>query len=189
MIDQNSIILINTIMLKIGICGAHGTGKTTLAREIAEIYNLPIISQLMRNFWQEYGVMDFEKLPKDVRTTFQKESLLRQIDAEDSTDDFVTDRTVLDQIAYTTMSSNMTGVDLAIYEQLCRERLERYTHLIYLPIEFDVEAEFLRADINSRDELAVIMKDYLDKWFKGRFIEITGTLEERKTKLKEILTK
>ena len=176
-------------MYKIGICGAHGTGKTTLARIISEQYNLPIISQLMRNFWQEYGVMDFEKLPKDVRTTFQKESLLRQIDAEDSTEDFVTDRTVLDQIAYTKMSSNMAGVDLAIYEQLCRERLNRYTHLIYLPIEFVAEAEFLRADINSRDELAEVMKGYLDKWFDGKFVEITGTLDERQQKIKMLLTK
>ena len=176
-------------MYKIGICGAHGTGKTTLARIISEQYDLPIISQLMRNFWQEYGVMDFEKLPKDVRTTFQKESLLRQIDAEDSTDNFVTDRTVLDQIAYTKMSSNMSGVDLAIYEQLCRERLNRYTHLIYLPIEFVAEAEFLRADINSRDELAEVMKGYLDRWFGGRFVEITGTLDERQQKINILLTK
>jgi adenylate kinase family enzyme len=175
-------------MYKIGICGAHGTGKTTLAKVISETYNLPIISQLMRNFWQEYGVMDFEKLPKDVRTTFQKESLLRQIDAEDSSDNFVTDRTVLDQIAYAKMSSNMSGVDLAIYEQLCRERLERYTHLIYLPIEFQAEAEFLRADISTRDELADIMKGYLDEWFDNRFVIITGTLDERQQKIKLLLT-
>jgi adenylate kinase family enzyme len=181
--------MINKTMYKIGICGAHGTGKTTLARELADMYDLPIISQLMRNFWQEYGVMDFEKLPKDVRTTFQKESLLRQVDAEDGTDDFVTDRTVLDQIAYTKLSSNMAGIDLAIYEQLCKERLSKYTHLIYLPVEFDVESEFLRADVSTRDELADIMMGYLTKWAPSNMVEIRGTLEERKEKLKIILEK
>jgi adenylate kinase family enzyme len=177
-----------TKILKIGICGAHGTGKTTLAKEIHRIFGTPIITNLMRNFWQENGVYDFEKLPKDIRTIFQKESLLKQIESEESyITGFITDRTVLDQIAYTKLSSNMIGVEFEIYEQLCKERLKSYTHLLYLPVEFESEQEELRADIKTRDECADIMKSYLDKWMPGQYTIISGEFEKRVEIVKSIL--
>jgi adenylate kinase family enzyme len=178
-----------TKVLKIGICGAHGTGKTTLAKEVHSIFGTPIITNLMRNFWQENGVSDFEKLPKDIRTIFQKESLLKQIESEEGyVEGFITDRTVLDQIAYTKMSSNMIGVEFEIYEQLCKERLKSYTHLIYLPIEFDSEQEFLRADISTRGECANIMKGYLDKWIPGKYTVISGDFESRVAQIIKLLS-
>lgn len=175
-------------ILKIGICGAHGTGKTTLAKAIHELYSTPIITNLMRGFWQENGVDNFEKLPKDIRTIFQKESLLKQIQAEEShTIGFITDRTVLDQIVYTKLSSNMIGVEFEIYEQLCKERLKSYTHLIYLPIEFESEQEALRADIKTRGQCADIMKSYLDKWMPRQHTVINGAFEVRVTNVKNLL--
>lgn len=177
-----------TKILKIGICGAHGTGKTTLAKEVHALFGTPIITNLMRSFWQENGVDDFEKLPKDIRTIFQKESLLKQIEAEESyITGFITDRTVLDQIAYTKMSSNMIGVEFEIYEQLCKERLKSYTHLIYLPIEFESEQEILRADIKTRSQCADIMKGYLDKWMPEQYSIISGEFEERVKQVKKLL--
>lgn len=175
-------------ILKIGICGAHGTGKTTLAKEVHNLFGTPIITNLMRSFWAQNGVADFEKLPKDIRTIFQKESLLKQIESEESyITGFITDRTVLDQIAYTKMSSNMIGVEFEIYEQLCKERLKSYTHLIYLPIEFESEQEILRADIKTRKECAEIMKTYLDKWMPGQYTTISGDFEDRVKQVKDLL--
>jgi adenylate kinase family enzyme len=174
---------------KIGICGAHGTGKTTLAKAVHELFGTPIITNLMRSFWAANGVADFEKLPKDIRTIFQKESLLKQIESEESyTTGFITDRTVLDQIAYTKLSSNMIGVEFEIYEQLCKERLKTYTHLLYLPIEFESEQEFLRADISTRVECADIMKSYLDKWMPDQYIIVSGEFEERVKQVKTLLS-
>ena len=124
---------------------------------------------------------------KDIRTIFQKESLLKQIEAEESYDTgFITDRTVLDQIAYTKMSSNMIGVEFEIYEQLCKERLKSYTHLIYLPIEFESEQELLRADIKTRQECAGIMKSYLDRWMGDKYILISGDFDQRVEQIKKI---
>jgi nicotinamide riboside kinase len=192
---QESVILKETKLkpipsktLKIGICGAHGTGKTTLAKEIHNLFGTPIITNLMRSFWEQNGVADFEKLPKDIRTIFQKESLLKQIEAEEKYfSGFITDRTVLDQIAYTKMSSNMIGVEFEIYEQLCKERLKSYTHLIYLPIEFESEQESLRADIKTRVECAQIMKSYLDKWMPEQYTIISGEFDERVNQVKKLL--
>ena len=175
-------------ILKIGVCGAHGTGKTTLANSICKSFGIPIITNLMRSFWQEHGVIDFEKLPKDVRTIFQKESLLRQIKAEDDSElGFITDRTALDQLGYTKLSSNMQGVEFKLYEQLCKERLQNYSHLIYLPIEFDVQSELLRANIETRDILDKIMKHYLDLWMPNKYTVISGDFERRLTQVNLLL--
>jgi deoxyadenosine/deoxycytidine kinase len=187
-IAENELKIQSTKILKIGICGAHGTGKTTLAKAVHQLFGTPIITNLMRSFWQQNGVADFEKLPKDIRTIFQKESLLKQIEAEESyITGFITDRTVLDQIAYTKMSSNMIGVEFEIYEQLCKERLKSYTHLIYLPIEFESEQEALRADIKTRGQCADLMKGYLDKWMPGQYTIISGEFDQRVELVKQLL--
>jgi deoxyadenosine/deoxycytidine kinase len=145
-------------MYRIGICGAHGTGKTTLGNILKEELKISFLNRTMRTMWEKYGIEDFEKLPGDIRTTFQKYAILKQIEIEEqaSATGFITDRTVLDNLGYTILSSDMAEIDKKIYTALVKEHLKTYTHFIYLPVLFDVEAEKLRANIETRriwDEL------------------------------------
>lgn len=153
-------------MYKIGICGAHGTGKTTIATLLAKELKLPFITNTMRSMWVESGVVDFEKLPSDVRSQFQKHAILKQINREniEGLAGFITDRTVIDNLAYTKLSSNMDGVDLEIYKTLAIERIKNYSHFIYLPIMFEPEADSMRANLNSRQELAKIFEQSVLKY-------------------------
>lgn len=177
-------------MRKIGVCGAHGTGKTTLITQLNQDLGLPLLTRTMRTMWENFGVADFEKLPTDIRANFQKYALLFQIQREEAAGSagFITDRTVLDNWAYTKLSSDMSQADLAIYERLVRERLQHYTHLIYLPVEFEVAPEPLRANINSRSQIARILEDCLASWLKPTdYLVATGTLTERLTQVRTYL--
>jgi deoxyadenosine/deoxycytidine kinase len=175
-------------ILKIGICGAHGTGKTTLAENLRirlkeqHNFELTFLLRTTRDFWQNNGVENFEKLPKDVRTHFQNYILLNQIKREDEegVKGFLTDRTPLDILGYTIMSSDMNGASFEIFEKLVFERLKVYSVIFYLPVEFEVQQEKLRANIDSRENFANIMEGYIQKWSsKINFKRLSGSIEQR----------
>lgn len=177
-------------MIKIGVCGAHGTGKTTLISALNEELQLPLIKRTMRTLWEKFGIEDFEKIPADIRANFQKYALMNQIDREEGEgqNGFITDRTVLDNLAYTKLNADMSQSDFRIYERLVRERLKNYTHFVYLPIEFEVEPEHLRANVGSRREVANIIEEYLDKWFeKGDYLVAKGLVPDRITQVRAYL--
>lgn len=169
-------------MYKIALCGAHGTGKTTLVKILAPKLNLLLLDKTLRTTWEHFGVSDFEKMPSDVRTTFQNHLLIKQIEREDNEGGagFITDRSVLDFLGYTILSSDMSGSEFKLFEQLVKERLKNYTHFVYLPVEFEAENEVLRANVETRQEFAQIVEEYLEKWFEpGQYLKATGSVEDR----------
>ena len=175
--------------LKIGICGAHGTGKTTVCKILSEQLGVHFITNTMRSMWQEVGVSDFEKLPSDVRALFQNHAILRQIKLEDTQIEFITDRTVLDNLSYTILSSNLEGSELELYKQLVIERLKNYTHIIYLPVLFGAKDEFLRANVETRDLIANIMESHIQKYVpKEKLLWVkSDILQERIEQIKNFL--
>jgi len=183
--------------LKIGIFGSHGTGKSTLAKEISSYFELPLVDKTMRQMWQDHGVEDFEKLPGQVRKIFQYKAILTQIHRENiHREGFVTDRTVLDNLAYTIDSSQISDLELDFYKALVRERIKNYTHLIYLPIQFSFEEERLRASKKSQKSVALIIENLISEFFsadldkdlhKGKLLQVDGSLQERFIQVKNFI--
>jgi deoxyadenosine/deoxycytidine kinase len=177
-------------MFKIGICGAHGTGKTTLAKLLTERINLPFLTDTTRQMWRDFGVEDFEKLPPTVRTYFQKEVILRQTNREDieGENGFITDRTVMDNWCYTKLSANFDPIDLRVYEALVKARLKTYSHFIYIPVslEFRVEQEKLRANLETQNTFASIIEESLEWVEPNKLLVLKSVdLEER---VKEVVS-
>lgn len=91
---------------KIGLFGASGTGKTTLAKHISETYKLPYVNSSSSKLWGKYGYKTHQEVHEDAYLNptngiiLQREILesrnclfkLRQY--------FITDRTPVDQMAY-----------------------------------------------------------------------------------------
>jgi|688.fasta_scaffold163367_4 deoxyadenosine/deoxycytidine kinase len=176
--------------MNIILTGAHGTGKSTLVEPLATEYKLPVFQRTVRNFWEANGVVDFEKLPSDVRAIFQKHLLLNQLDKENALWDkgFITDRSVLDYLAYAVVSSSMSKTDLDLYKALIRERLLQYDYIIYLPVEFPAEAEYLRANPDSQKEVAQVFEEHLDLWLKPeQYCIARGSVEERLEQIKSFI--
>ena len=171
------------------LCGSHGTGKSTLVRSLAKTYDLFPIQNTVRSYWQEIGVSDFEQLPRDVRTVTQKDILLRQIEREDEARDtgFITDRSVIDVLAYSYISSNIQAADWRIFEQLVKERIRHYSYVVYTPVEFTPRAEKQRADLRLQRDIAGIIEDYLHRW-GVTYLRVSGNVTTRIKQIEEFLS-
>ncbi|MGH9801230.1 MAG: AAA family ATPase [Blastocatellia bacterium] len=89
-------------MNNIGLCGAHRTGKTTLATELAQLTGKQFVRTRVTEIFAQHGlhaaqVMDFEtRLGIQYRILEACES-----DWQNAGTDFITDRTPVDFLAYT----------------------------------------------------------------------------------------
>jgi deoxyadenosine/deoxycytidine kinase len=176
--------------MKIILTGAHGTGKSTLVQPLAQEYKVPVFQRTVRNFWEDNGISDFELLPADVRAVFQKHLLLNQLEKENSLWEkgFITDRSVLDYLAYTVVSSTMSKTNLDLYKALIRERLLQYDYIIYLPVEFSAEPEYLRANPESQEQVAQVFEEHLKLWLKPeQYCIARGSVENRLEQIKSFI--
>jgi deoxyadenosine/deoxycytidine kinase len=176
--------------MKIILTGAHGTGKSTLVKPLAQEYNIEVLQRTVRNFWEDNGVNDFELLPSDVRSVFQKHLLLNQLKKESLLweQGFITDRSVLDYLGYAVVSSAMSKTDLNLYKALIRERLLQYDYIIYLPVEFPAEPEYLRAHPKSQEQVAQVLEEHLQLWLnQEQYCIARGSVEERLEQIKSFI--
>jgi len=90
--------------MRIAIAGASGTGKTTLARAIAEKYSLPINPVGARSVALQMGFdspYDTDRAGR--RVQFQAELFKAKLLWESEHEHFVTDRTCLDNLTYSAL--------------------------------------------------------------------------------------
>ncbi len=170
------------------LCGAHGTGKSTLVDVLSKMYEMYPIQKTVRSYWDEIGVGEFERLPRDVRTVTQKDILMRQINREDTegAEGFITDRSVIDVLAYTYISSNMHGSDWEIFKQLVKERVSYYSYIVYTPVEFTPRDKQGRADLHLQEDIAEVIEGYLKEW-NVTYLKVSGHVPERVSQIEEFL--
>lgn len=86
----------------IGLCGAHRTGKTSLARLYAQKTGIKFVETSVSAIFRDLGYDASVTYDFDTRLTIQEEVLKRvdAIYAEHAGTDFITDRTPIDMAAY-----------------------------------------------------------------------------------------
>jgi hypothetical protein len=89
-------------MANIGLCGAHGTGKTTLAIALSHSLGIPYIPIDASSVFLEYGFHPSDKLDIRTRLFLQQKILAKAEDIWFDVDEpsFICDRTSLDMAAY-----------------------------------------------------------------------------------------
>lgn len=89
-------------MLKIGICGGHRTGKTTLARDTAQQLHIPFIQTSTSAVFQQHGLDPAAAMDFETRLWIQDKIIqAAQTSWQPHDNAFITDRTPIDFMAYT----------------------------------------------------------------------------------------
>lgn len=119
--------------MRIAFCGSSGTGKSVLTEYVSQKYGLEVnpvgarsVSQAM-GFDTPYGVDAAGK-----RSEFQRRLLDEKMAWEASHEKFVTDRTTIDNLAYTAMHGVET-IDKSFLDSVF-ESMKRYQCIVYCPV-------------------------------------------------------
>ncbi|ALG66970.1 AAA family ATPase [Beggiatoa leptomitoformis] len=141
--------------MKIGLCGSHRTGKTTLAQAIADKTGLAFLATSTSAVFREYG-LDPAK-PMDFRTRLwiqQRVLTSATMSWHDAPTDFITDRTPIDFMAYTL--SDIQGItevdfpDLESYLTQCFTVTNQYfNQLVVLQPAIPLVYEAGKAALNK----------------------------------------
>jgi len=126
-------------MYRIGIVGAAGTGKTSLAEALSAKLAIPLLKSraitddILRRDGYDYasGIQIERFLANGVR---QNEILRKTLEQQNATTDFVTDRTVIDLASY--VVCEMHDMDIAAVRHIletCKKNVGAYTHLFLCP--------------------------------------------------------
>ncbi len=118
---------------RIAFCGASGTGKTVLATWIQEVYRLPLNPVGSRSVAMEMGFSSaYESDAAGKRAEFQARLVRKKTEWEAAHESFVTDRTTLDNLAYS-MLHNAQTIDEQTFRISC-DGMSRYQFVIYCPV-------------------------------------------------------
>ena len=152
--------------MRVAIIGAHGTGKTTLARGLAQALNMHLINEAARIVAHDMGYTP-ATIPDELVVAYQQAILDEQIDEESSREAWISDRSVVDNMAYLVAQVERLNIPVATvleYHRKAYPRLEHYDALIFVPIAFDLELDGERhADLEFQDLIEETLLDILDE--------------------------
>lgn len=167
-------------MKRIAIVGSFSTGKTTLAEEVAPKLDVPLLPEVAREI-VELGF----KLDKDATVETEALIFLRQYYNEMTHPEFVGDRSLIDALAYAgwVLEHQPRRKEFALWDScldIAKHQLRsNYTHVFYLPVEFDIVADGLRPmDPEFQRDIDERMLKLLHH-YDIRYETLTGSVEDR----------
>jgi predicted ATPase len=93
---------------KVYLTGAHATGKSTLCRYISNKFDLPMITETARAILSETELqIDTLRSDIDIVNNYQGSVFKRQLEEEQRQESFVSDRSVIDILAYTAQHATL----------------------------------------------------------------------------------
>jgi predicted ATPase len=110
--------------MRIYLTGAHGIGKTTVARYIAEKYKLILIPEAARLILSEQE-LQLSSLRSDINVVnkYQIDVFNRQLQEESGKDNFVADRSIIDNLAYSAQHTDI--LNLSLKDKRIKQYLEK----------------------------------------------------------------
>lgn len=124
-------------MKNIGLCGAHRTGKTTLAMELARLTGKQFVRTRVTEIFKQHGLHAAQEMDFETRLKIQYRILEAcEQDWQNAEGDFVTDRTPVDFLAYTLGDvQGKTAVDQTDFDRYlerCFELTNRFFGLLVI---------------------------------------------------------
>lgn len=176
--------------MKIGICGAQSTGKTTLLNSLHEREELNGYEYCVESTReiQRLGLNINEK-GDDIT---QKMIMQHHVFNLSMYDDMIADRTVYDCMVYTDYLYHRNQVSEEMYQLIVKifERFHTsYDIIFYIKPEFDIVEDGVRSDNRSfRDEIDYRFQQLLRDVPPNKIFILSGTVDERVQQLLSKLT-
>lgn len=154
-------------MQRIAVCGSHGVGKSSLAKQLSKSLLLPRIDEVGRSIAKGWFKNSDEIRNSTVvsKILFQLNYFYKQIAEEEHYLEFVSDRAVFDVVAYSIYYQLPEKIVNMLTEDAV-EHSEKYDLIIYCPIPDDGELTadgFRFTDKESQVEIDRILQELLKK--------------------------
>lgn len=174
--------------MKILLVGAHGTGKTTLAKEIQKLFPYcEIIDGIHREAKQ--GGFQINKTSDIVSQIETVQRYLQKICGKPS---FISVDNIIRQTAYA-ICNKLPEPVIDLMKRLCWIEREQFADIVfYIPIEFSLEKDLVRDEnLQFQKDVDIEIKKLVDQfypyWLKTFYWKITGSVEERLGKIRNII--
>ena len=171
----------------IGFSGACNSGKTTLARLLAEElrcrgFKVELIEEVVREVFEEWGSSSLEELRRGNHDEFQLEVLRRQLERENSAmekaDVVIVDRTIYDNLFYTLLWNSKDWSVLNEYARTIGGIGRRYDVIFHCrPLNGACRDGFRDPDLSYVELQDIVIELLADR--ENLVIVEEGSVEER----------
>jgi len=163
--------------MKIGFCGTMSVGKTTLVNALK---NIPEFKDY--HFATERSkYLNSLGIPLNTDSTLKGQNIfLAERCAELMNEDLITDRTVVDVMAFTKLAKSISYIDGDAFEEYAKRFIREYNYIFYIsPEGIAIEDNGVReTDELYRNEIDLNIKQLLAKYQPWHHV-LTGSTEER----------
>ncbi|MCK4359784.1 MAG: AAA family ATPase [Candidatus Cloacimonetes bacterium] len=169
--------------MKILLVGAHGTGKTTLAKEIVKRYkDLWLIDNIHRE-----AKRDGFKINKTNDIVSQIETVRRYLEKVGARNSFISTDNIIRQTAYA-LCNKLPEPIISLMKELCYIEREHFANKVfYVPIEFPLEKDGVRnKGIKYQKEIDVEIQDLLNTYYWNMYYTITGSVNQRTNEILKV---
>ena len=175
--------------MKIGFCGTMSVGKTTLVnalKELPEFKDYHFATERSK-YLRDLGI------PLNTDSTLKGQTIfLAERCSELFKENIITDRTIVDVMAFTTCSKSIHWLEKKEYAELVSNLLKEYDYIFYIsPDGIEIEDNGVRTtNTEYRDLIDKTIKTILIKHHSKikNMYRISGTTEERIQTIKEVLS-
>ena len=175
--------------MKIGLCGTMSVGKTTLVNALKE---LPEFKDYMFRTERSKELMA-QGIPLNTDSTLKGQTVfLAERTGELMVENVITDRTVIDVMAFARASKSINSPDKDLFEDYAKRFIKEYDYIFYVsPVGVEIEDNGIReTNVDYRDLIDYTISKILSEQ-KHRIKNLhtlSGSTEERITIIKEALS-